>query len=198
MKWRRSLAKERRSKPSTASATRSGVGRARAKSSSTGRKSRTSSEGLSANSTAKSAPQPGMDSGTPLPQSDWRSPSDTSQTELIPTQSDLSPGTIWDDVSKALRPRTSSTSAYWYPSVKPTLVLLTSTIRFTCPLCSEEHFHAFRWSLSMKRRTYHRLIIKCSKSSEEVGSLALAIPSNQSTNSAEPAKTEWESSETTS
>src|SRR5215471_11873930 len=194
MKWRRDLGKGQRSGRSMGSGTGSGPIPARGGSTLIARKSPTSSGKSSKNSTEKRGQRLGKGSGTSSAQLALPNPLDTFRTESIPTQSGSLIGPPFQVGLSPPLPDDLSTKCLWYPSAKPTPVIWTSTIRFTCPLCSAEHFQNIHWYSSMKRRTLAQLTIKCSKSFEEVGSLALAIPSNPSTSFVEPVKMEWASS----
>src|SRR5437764_5637247 len=64
---------------------------------------------------------------------------------------------------------------------RPSTERLTLTIRFTCPLCSEEHGLSFLSYLSTRLRTYRPSTMQCCESLLHRELFALVIPSSPST-----------------
>src|SRR5882762_5144843 len=94
--------------------------------------------------------------------------------------------------SQPPKPPTSSARSSARASSSPTPGLLTLTIKYTCPRCSEVHFHDFPLCLSMKHRTSRQLTMQCLTNSSVNGSLSWVTHGNLFMVSGELSSEEWQ------
>src|SRR6266403_3055860 len=83
-------------------------------------------------------------------------------------------------------PPTLLTPSFLEVSAKPTMVLLITTIKYTCPHCSEVHSQDSHWFLLTNTKTLALLTTPCSKDSSRTVLLELETHSKIYMGSEEP------------